>query len=1271
MPPSQSKVQIAPLACSMLRKPAASGQAIQQVVVRTNGAVSAPRLARAWEECVASMEVLRCGFDFSSGSPELIERVVRSPMEVCTEEVDLEAWLQDDRRRPLDLAASVPWRCHYLEREQVWVWTVHHALLDGRSLTAITKAFLTEVETPGSIREHPTKVWQEPDPSARAAACRYFKDLARQIDDLRPEFPGDEHHPSRVSRVMGASILRLITERAEELEVTPASVVTWAWGQAVALTCGASTVAIGQVRSGRPQPGRMGFSMNTLPVVIPRERAGTESLGEVHAQLRGLRAFENFASDQLAELGWELADGPWPGGVVMVERGTFAHQVQPPEWVESIEMLEESGEPLLASAYLSPQLQLEVEFDGRSVGKQGASLLLRIWSEILVRFATVPEQPPVQLPEGILLQSAALESSEPSVGHEHLAVAWQRAARTYSDRTAVQTEDLKITYAELDQRVEHLAARLEISGIVAGSIVASELKDRAFFPTVLLACARIGAIHLPLDPDLPLERRRAMVSDAAPAIILTDLPVEGGRHGLRTMSLDHQASSQVVSLRPEDPRSPLTLLYTSGSTGKPKGVIMTHGGVCNEAHAIAREAGLAPGEKLLQFASPGFDASLEEVLSTLLAGATLMPRPEKLKADFLALQDYIEAHAISVLDLSTAHWAAWCAWMKFEGRSIPTSIKTTIIGGERATGSAVEDWFDCGGRSHLLLNTYGPTEASVVASVERIDRSWNGSGDPTIGRPLPGVHVRIGDAEGNPIPPGAAGELWIGGDCIGPGYWQDPERTKEAFHQREGLSWYRTRDRACWEPTGHLRFLGRVDDQLKIRGNRIEPAEVSRELENYPGISAAHVGPVQGPDGNLALAAWIRWATPPTERWPAKLREHCRARLPAASIPTRWAEVSEFKLTERGKIDHRSLPDPNLTASSHLNDEAPETPTEIQLAEIWKKLLGLSFISRDESFFELGGDSINALRMFAEVFRQFGRRMPVSTLIETPSLRGLAAILEQGGSPDPGRPQLQTISEGNTELPLICLHGGDGGVVFYRRAARAISTDRRIFAIESPLLSIDGSLPERSVEEIAQSYLEEILKDQPSGPFRLLGYSFGGLLAYEVARLLLDRGKEVAFLGLVDTLNPTVPTPAYDLLERATRCWETSPDPSFHGRLLRLASRASEGLATHLKVRSEERELLRATESEPFSPLRALQVRAVHERAGRAFEPKPVETTLHLFRAGVPSDKHFIPDDYGWSRLVPRLVARNAKGSHLTMFDDENFPHLATLLSSALSPAAH
>jgi acyl carrier protein len=387
--------------------------------------------------------------------------------------------------------------------------------------------------------------------------------------------------------------------------------------------------------------------------------------------------------------------------------------------------------------------------------------------------------------------------------------------------------------------------------------------------------------------------------------------------------------------------------------------------------------------------------------------------------------------------------------MSAEKRTIPQNVRTVIIGGERASAAALHRWFAAGGRAHRLVNTYGPTEASIVGTVEIIDADWNEPGEPAIGRPLPGVFARIADPSGALLPHGAAGELWLGGICVGAGYWKRPDLTALAFQEMQGLRWYRTGDRVYRDAAGKLRFLGRQDDQLKIRGNRIEPDEVSRVLEAYPGVSAAHTGPVKGQQGELHLAAWVRWNGGAPEGWPGLLASHAASHLAGAAVPTRWAQVEQFKLTERGKLDRRELPEPTLRASLHSESGLPETLTEKRLAALWSGLLGVEIIGRDESFFALGGHSLAALQLFAGIYREWKVRIPMASLIQAPTLRMLAAVLDKEGAG--GGVQDRSIvvpirSEGHLP-PLFCIHGGDGGVFFYRDLSEHLPPGRPLLAI--------------------------------------------------------------------------------------------------------------------------------------------------------------------------------------------------------------------------------
>lgn len=1268
---------LAPVAAAMLlRSLAGGGGAIQQVVICLAAELDPGRVKSAWESTVGAAEALQTGFVIRAGDPIGLTR--RPPLETVRIENegpgDLEGWLAEDLLRPLPLETGTPWRCVFWPGERLWVWTFHHALLDGRSITDILRAFRDRLEDTSCGERIARKEWIGPDAAQIESAGAFYQSAFARLERFALEFPDDVAGPrGAFALTLGSEVADALEMRSCEMDVSAPAILTWAWGQAAALTAGLDAVAIGQVRAGAPQDRRAGFSMNTLPVVVQRCRnddPGPE-IRNFRVGLHRLRAIENVSPDDLSGVDFARHGGPWRGGVVMVERGTLAMQVGIGGAMTSLAMRERSSEPLLACARLRPELELEVEYDGRTHGPAAARTLLDTWAAIIMAVAR-GESNPVRLPSQMRSQLAAWEDGGKALARQHLARAWAESVARHADQVALVTANRSFTYADLNHRVDDLAARLEMSGISTGDVVASELDDRAWFPVVLLATARLGAIHVPLDPDLPEARRVAIVADSRPLLRITDFPENGERYGLPPMVLEwNGAQGRVLAPAPDDPDATLAILYTSGSTGAPKGVQMVHGGVCNEAIAIGRLAGIGPGVRLLQFASPGFDASLEEVLCTLLTGGTLVPRPAHLKTDILAFHEFIFSENIGVLDLSTAHWAAWCSWMVAEGKTIPTNVVTTIIGGERASGAALDEWFQANGACHRLLNTYGPTEASVVATVEVLESRSRDPVDPPIGKPLPGVRARVVGFNGESLPLGAAGELWLGGDCIGPGYWECPERTAAKFLTRDGCRWYRTGDRACWLPSGRLRFLGRIDDQLKIRGNRIEPAEVMRILEGFPGVSATHVGPRLRSDGSVALAAWIRWASEPPADWPAVLATHAAANLPNASVPTRWCRVETFVLSERGKIDRANLPEPDRTAGQNLSGESPATPTERTLAGLWCELLDLPEIHRDESFFDLGGDSITALKLFARIHRMFGLRLPLALLLDAPTLRLLGQLVDNPAATwqpirDARAPVVQTLRAGEGE-PLFCLHGGDGGVLFYRDFSRSLATTRRVVALESPALSSASGDPASRVEEIAADYLAAIREHQPTGRYHLLGYSFGGLLAYEIASQLRAAGESVAWVGLVDTLHPEAPLRAFRPWERAAASWNSIRTTSLARRLCRFFARVLQGVATHLRVRCQLRAARREDLTEPHSPLRLVQIREAHLALALAYRPRPLEgTRVILFRSELDDDKFEMPADYGWSDTIKQLETARVLGRHLEIFESVHVPVIAHAVSRLL-----
>jgi amino acid adenylation domain-containing protein len=1260
--------QISPLQAAMLRDTLAyGGRNIEQVEIVFSPSVT-DRVLLAWLETVRETAALRTMFLFQDGDPVGMHRSSAEPqirkLDVFPSSFD--DWLAKDREKALDLEGGLPWRATFWPNERRFVWTFHHALLDGRSITKILRSFLARL-TENDTEALELAVFNSPNAAEIEAALVFHRSEFARIESAVPEFYQDQDgKPVRLQHALGAEAVTRLEQAALEMEVTAASLLTWAWGQAVACAAGVDAVLVGQVRSGPPMTAQAGFSMNTVPLVIDRALEVKSALQDFRRKLLEMRAIECVSPlDLPPELFYETG-GPWPGGVVMVERGSLQHQLGGTDLIESICLHEFSGAPLLASAWIQPELRLEVETSGTPFGGGAAQALLDHWASIVLALANDAAEP-TALPVSKQETLTSWESGGEPAAHQHLAQAWRASVERHGLTCALWTPDEAISYDQLGAQVEHLAACLMEAGVSHGQNVASILWSRKHLAVVQLALARIGAVNVPLDPALPKNRLFTIIEDAAPLLAISDDPERCANFSLPWLKVDGASGKSCSAELPSDPRDVLSILYTSGSTGKPKGVMMVHGGVTNEARGMAGLAGIVPGARLLQFASPGFDTSLEELLSTLLSGATLVPRPENLAADLDEFQRFIRTAEITVLDLSTAHWAAWCAWMASEQETIPNNVRTTIIGGERASAAAVKDWFAAGGRDHLLINTYGPTEASIVGTAELIRGDWNEAGDPAIGRPLPGVFARIGDSSGRRMPPSAAGELWLGGICVGPGYWQQPDRTTASFHFIDGRWWYRTGDRVCWDSNGKLRFLGRQDDQLKIRGNRIEPNEVIRVLEMFPGVSAAHAGPVPGHGGGSQLAAWVRWNETPEDGWPGKLAAFAAVHLPAAAIPTRWAAVEEFKLTERGKLDRRQLPEPLLTGSSHVSSEPPVTPSEKWLAEVWSELLGVRTIGRDESFFELGGHSLAALRLFARIAKEWKIRIPMAALIQAPTPRMLGEAIDRERSGNKASRSIVVPVRPDGDLPpLFCIHGGDGGVFFYRDLVEQLPPGRPLLAIEAPALSADDEAVPVSVEETAAAYVAALCEHQPSGPYHLAGYSYGGLLVIEIARRLLAAGETVAFAGLFDTINPAAPVRQYRLLERAEVFWDAQEHPGLLGKIGRILKRTREGIATHFRVRFEIRTARSSGVTEPHSQLRMLKVRETHWESMKAYQPAPLGCHITLFKSRATDDKFHIPDDYGWRPLVDSIEIVNVDGKHLTMFAPEHVASLAREINRRL-----
>jgi amino acid adenylation domain-containing protein len=490
-----------------------------------------------------------------------------------------------------------------------------------------------------------------------------------------------------------------------------------------------------------------------------------------------------------------------------------------------------------------------------------------------------------------------------------------------------------------------------------------------------------------------------MLEDAGAPVLITEerllgrLP-DAGVH-IICLDRDREQIDREPSGNPEDGPSPACvayIVYTSGSTGRPRGVLVPHRSAAWYARTAAGNYGIGPTDRVLQLASLGFDISVEEIYPCLSRGATLVV------AD--PLSDFLEtcrAWHITVLCMATAFWNVLTSEAAAHPSSFPPSLRLVCFGGEKVSPERVAQWRDAVGQQAVLLNSYGPTETTVVASLHRIScEPASQRSEIPIGRPIADVAVRV-LAGGEPVPVGVAGELSIGGAGVARGYLGLPELTAERFvpdpfSRQPGARLYRTGDRARWRPNGELEFLGRLDEQVKVRGFRVELGEVESAIAASPGVQEAVVLAREDAQGLRRLVAYVVPAPGAGDPVPT-LRAQLYEVLPDYMVPSAFLALEALPLTTNGKVDRKALPAPQWRSAHDY--QAPGSSVEKALAAIWTEVLGLERVGIRDNFFDLGGHSLTATQVVARIWTQLDLRVPVRELFLHPTIESLATLLEQ------------------------------------------------------------------------------------------------------------------------------------------------------------------------------------------------------------------------------------------------------------------------------------
>jgi amino acid adenylation domain-containing protein len=854
---------------------------------------------------------------------------------------------------------------------------------------------------------------------------------------------------------------------------------------------------------------------------------------------------------------------------------------------------------------------------------------------------------------------------------------------------AVVFGDGHLTYQELNARANQLAHYLRQDGVGPEVIVGICIERSLELAIAILAVLKAGGAYLPLDPAYPKDRLRFLIKDSRATVVLIqqrfrDLWLA---EGVRAICLDSdwpKISSESV----ENPGIEISsdnlayVIYTSGSTGVPKGVLVRHRGLVNHNLAVAKLYGLQPRDRMLQFASISFDIAVEEIFPTWITGGGVVFRPEDIALSGKDFLGWLEQAQISVMDLPTAYWHEWVEQISRLGKQLPKSLRTVIVGGEKAQSSVFSTWRKIGGRRVQWFNTYGPTETTIVATAYAAacsDDAQAEIGDLPIGRPIFNTQIYLLDAHLQPVPVGVAGELCIAGEGMARGYLNRPDSTAEKFVpnpfcQEPGGLMYRSGDVARYRRDGNLEFLGRCDDQVKIRGFRVETGEVETAMMEHSNVQQAVVVVDEHKPGEKRLVAYLVLKEPVANA-EKEVRAFLKDKLPVYMIPSDYVLLDVLPLSVNGKIDRRLLP-PVSTARTEFTEinGITDDPLEHQLQRVFETVLDRRPIGATDSFFELGGHSLLAVRLIEQMEKVVGKPIPLATLIQSPSVRQLANTLRQEGW-NPRWSSLVPIQPRGSKPPIFFAHAVGGNVLNYQALPHYLGPDQPVYGLQSQ--GLDGKHPPYTrVEDMAAHYLREIRSLQPQGPYYLGGMSFGGMVAYEMAQQLMAHGEEVALLAMLDVngWGYTKMLSRIELFELVLGFWCSRIKFNL-ASLFKLSSRDRRNY-----LRGKIRTIRRRINSRQWQDAYLREVNNVHLRtptlqnvkeanylAAKTYNPKPYPGHVTVFRATDRLLMHTIAPEVTWKHLaLGGVTAYDVPGGHLSMLDEPHVRSFAEKLKACL-----
>lgn len=1018
-----------------------AGVYIEQAVLRVTGDFNGTAFANAWQTLVSRHDCLRIQFHWRNRdhamqsvaeaySPQ-VERLDWSAIPRQSLERRWERFLAEDRAAGIELEGAPLHRITVVQLAgRAWrmVWSVHHAIIDGRGIAAVLREFLAlyragcadapqpELSHAGSFLEFA----RQEEECDWAEASAFWKGALVGVDEptslwLAPA-SGQAATYHEVSQWLDSGVTSQLIGIARETHTGMSTLVHAAWACVLHRYTGQQTVTFGVTRA-MPGGALAGLHINTLPFAASHDRSTTlrEWLAVLRAHWLAQRPHARTPLPYVQQ--WILGSGAKPlfDTYVVHERGTMERLVLGDEEPADVRVSlhERTPAPLTLAIYETDTLAIHLEHDTRLVS---AAIARRMLDQFVRVLASLPHFLDRALAEIPFFSSEDLNAllpappPAPAFVPVHAAVsAW---ARKRPRASAIRGRNHTLDYASLERHTNQIAHALRARGVCPGDVVALMMPRCPEAIEAMIGVLKAGAAYLPIDPGVPEDRRAFKIADSAARLTVT---LHADDWGGRTLALLDDgdfigAHSEAPLTHTVQPTDPAYVIYTSGSTGLPKGVVVPHGALSAFVQGACRLYGITRKDRVLQFASFSFDAAAEEIYPTLVKGAALVLRNDEMIASAAGFVEQCREWKISVLDLPTAYWHVLVD--SLERIEWPKHLRLVIIGGEAARPDKVAKWCGQPEPHPVLANTYGPTETTVAVTCAFLEGEVDEQSPVPIGKAFPYAATYVLDNHLEPAPKGAPGELYIGGAQLALGYLNRPEITRQAFVEapwNRGLRLYRTGDRVFEREDGALLYLERVDRQVKLRGFRIELGEIEMVLQGTPGVRDAAVLLREDQPGMPLLCAYLVLEDAAAKETIARARQRTADALPPYMQPAQWVTLHSMPMTISGKVDRKALPSPAPSQASQFL-RPPRSAMEERVHAIWCEVFRVPALSCDDEFLALGGHSLLATQIVTRIADEIGVELPLRVFLEHTTIAALSAYLE--GAPSTAAQQVPRLPDG-------------------------------------------------------------------------------------------------------------------------------------------------------------------------------------------------------------------------------------------------------------------